>query len=156
MKDLINLGWREWVRLPQLGISHIKAKVDTGARTSALHAFALHPFMTDGVQQIRFSIHPHQRDEETVLVCTATVVDQRSVTDSGGHTEERWVISTLLEIGPHAFPIETTLTARDDMRFRMLLGRNAIRRRALVDSSRSYLVGKKPRKVEREDDSEEE
>ena len=81
MKDLINLGWREWVRLPQLGISHIKAKVDTGARTSALHAFELHPFMTDGVQQIRFSIHPHQRDEETVLVCTATVVDQRSVTD---------------------------------------------------------------------------
>ena len=155
MKDLLTFGWREWVALPELGILHIKAKVDTGARSSALHAFEVRPFVVDGIQRIEFFIHPHQRDNETVLVCTADVVDQRSVTDSGGHKEDRWVISTLLKIGPHFWPIEMTLTARDDMRFRMLLGRTAIKRRALVDSSRSYRVGKKPKKAKPDEESEE-
>jgi len=154
MSSILTLGWREWVALPDLGLAQIKAKVDTGARTSALHAFKLSPFMEDGTQRIEFHIHPHQRDLQTVLVCTANVVDQRTVTDSGGHREERWVISTMLTIGPYSWPIEVTLTGRDDMRFRMLLGRNALKQRALVDSSASYLLGKKRRKANKKSESE--
>lgn len=141
--DMLTFGWREWVGLPELGIPRIKAKVDTGARTSCLHAFNLRPFLDNSVQWIEFNLHPKQRNLETIVQCRAQVVDQRMVTDSGGHKEERWVISTPLTIGSHTWPIEMTLTGRDDMRFRMLLGRNALKRRALVDSARSYVVGKK-------------
>lgn len=140
---ILTFGWREWVTLPELGLPAIKAKVDTGARTSALHAFELRPFVENDIQRIEFSIHPLQKDEQTVAVCVADVVDKRTVTDSGGHQEERWVIQTILVIGPYSWSIEITLTARDNMKFRMLLGRNALKNRALVDSSTSYLVGKK-------------
>lgn len=143
MDEIITLGWREWVSLPDLDIAQIKAKIDTGARTSALHAFKISPFDKDGKQYVEFYLHPNQRDLDTVQVCSAPVIDQRTVTDSGGHKEERWVISTSVTLGAHTWPIEVTLTARDDMLFRMLLGRNAIKNRALVDSSRSYLIGKK-------------
>ena len=145
MSDVLTVGWREWIDLPELSIHQIKAKVDTGARTSAIHAFRLRPFEEEGTSRIEFDLHPHQRDMETVVRCVADVVDQRTVTDSGGHREDRWVIMTPLKIGPHSWPIEMTLTARDDMRFRMLLGRNALKDRALVNPSRSYLVGKKLR-----------
>lgn len=140
-KQKLTLGWREWVQLPALGLSDIKAKVDTGARTSALHAFEIRPFEEDGRERVEFSMHPNQRDMQTVVVCIADVADRRIVKDSGGHAEERWVIETPISIGGVTWPIEVTLTARDDMMFRMLLGRTAIKKRALVDPSRSYLAG---------------
>lgn len=144
--DRLVLGWREWVQVPQLGLKNVKAKVDTGARTSALHAFEVRPFVDDGRQRVEFKIHPNQHDDETVVVCVADAIDERVVRDSGGRQEHRWVIETPVNIGQHSWNIEVTLTARDEMRFRMLLGREAIRGRAVVDSSRSYLVGKRRKK----------
>ena len=143
--QILTFGWREWVRLPDIGIRQIKAKVDTGARTSALHAFELRPYREKGRYRIEFRIHPLQKDIETVATCHADILDKRIVTDSGGHKEERFVIETTLTVGNQAWPIEVTLTSRDDMLFRMLLGRTAIRNRALVDPAHSYLVGKKKR-----------
>ena len=144
--SLLTLGWREWVELPELGLPPVKAKVDTGARTSTLHAFEVRPFAGNGIDRVEFKMHPRQRDVETVVVCTADIVDERLVRDSGGHQERRWVIETPLRIGDHVWPIEITLTSRDDMLFRMLLGRAAIKGRAIVNPARSYLVGKRPRK----------
>jgi hypothetical protein len=142
-EPLITLGWREWVGLPGLGISQIKAKVDTGARTSTLHAFEIEEIGGQGVQRVRFKIHPIQRNNDTVVECVADVIDQRVVSDSGGHREKRWVIRTDMVIGPYTWPAEMTLTGRDDMLFRMLLGRTAMKFKARVDPSRSYLVGRK-------------
>ena len=142
---MLTFGWREWVSLPELGLTRIKAKVDTGARTSALHAFEVTAFEEHGRPRVRFSMHPNQRDEETVIECVADVIDERVVRDSGGHRQQRYVIETPVRVGPHTWPVEMTLTSRDDMLFRMLLGRTALRGRATVDPSRSYLVGKKKR-----------
>ncbi len=138
-----SIGWREWVSLPQLGISKIKAKVDTGARTSALHAFSLQPYQEGNQNKIRFDIHPVQNDMSVVTTCTADVIDKRWVTDSGGHKEERYVICTPITLGEETWDIEITLTERDTMLFRMLLGRSAIRKRYKVDPARSFTKTKK-------------
>lgn len=141
-KKLKSIGWREWVALPELGIDKIKAKVDTGARTSALHAFALEPFDENGKKRIRFEIHPMQHDTELTITCIADVVDYRQVTDSGGHSEMRYVICTPVFLGEKSWPIEITLTERDTMLFRMLLGRNAIKKRYMVNPARSFITTK--------------
>lgn len=133
------IGWREWVALPLLGIDKIKAKVDTGARTSALHAFKLNPFEEDGQLKISFYIHPLQHNNQEVVHCVANVVDKRLVTDSGGHEEERFVITTPITIAGITWPIEITLTERENMLFRMLLGRTTIRKRFLVNPARSFV-----------------
>ncbi len=141
-KELVVVGWREWVSLPDLGIAKIKVKIDTGARTSALHAFAITPFKQDKHHYIRFKIHPLQRSGE-VVECVAKVEDIRWVTDSGGHRERRYVIITRLDLGEISFPIEITLTNRDTMNFRMLLGRTAMKNRFMVNPAASFILLKK-------------
>ncbi len=143
-KKIALLGWREWVSLPALGVSHIKAKVDTGARTSALHAFATETYYENGVNMVRFKLHPWQKRTDIEQSCVAEVIDERVVSDSGGHRERRLVIATEVCLDNHCWPIEMTLTNRDNMQFRMLLGRTAIHGRYAVDAAASYLVGRKP------------
>jgi hypothetical protein len=137
------LGWREWIGLPDLDIRRIKAKVDTGARTSALHAFWLEPFEREEKAWVRFAVHPVQGDNEQVIHCEAPVLDRRMVRDSGGHEELRYVIETTVALGDREIATEFTLTDRDTMKFRVLLGRLALRGQYLVDPGRSYLCGKR-------------
>lgn len=135
------IGWREWLALPDFGIAAVKAKVDTGARSSALHAHGLSFEMRDGEEMALFEIHPVQRKPAPSFCVEAVVVDRRRVTSSGGQQEIRPVIIAQVELMDRKWPIELTLTRRDAMGFRMLLGRQAVRRRFVVDPGRSYLGG---------------
>ncbi|MCI0401633.1 MAG: RimK/LysX family protein [Gammaproteobacteria bacterium] len=141
------IGWREWVALPELGIRRIKAKVDTGARTSALHAFYLQRFTRDRRELVKFGVHPFQNRSDREIECVAEVLDEREVTDSGGHPEKRLVIKTPINIGMQQWSVELTLTDRDTMQFRMLLGRTAMDGRFIVDPSQSFLMGRPYRAV---------
>jgi hypothetical protein len=136
------LGWREWVTLPELGVPRLKCKVDTGARTSSLHAFYLEDFEENGRRRVRFGLHPVQGSNDEVIDCIADVIDEREVCDSGGHREMRLVIVTPITIGPWTWPVELTLTNRDTMLFRMLLGRSAINGRFLVNPHSSFQANK--------------
>ena len=133
------IGWREWVHLPQLLPDPIKAKIDTGARTSALHAYRIHEFSEHGVRHVEFVLHPQQQRRRPERICRAEVLDQRVITSSNGQRERRYVIATTLYLGNMHWPIELTLTNRDTMSYRMLLGREALRRRCLIDPGRSFL-----------------
>lgn len=136
------IGWREWVALPELGISKVKAKIDTGARSSSLHAFDLHTFEKDGQSFVRFKVHPLQRSTKETIEVEAPVLEFRKVRSSSGHARSRPVIVTNVEVLGQSWPIELTLANRDEMGFRMLLGREAVRGRTLVDSQTSYYGGK--------------
>jgi len=135
---LAELGWREYVDLPDLEIVGVKAKIDTGAKTSCIHAFSVETFEKNNEVWVRFGVHPYQGDKVTEVWCESLVVDYREVTDSGGHMEMRYVIASKLVIGQHEFEAELTLTNRDNMRFRMLLGRRAMKGRFTVNPGASY------------------
>jgi hypothetical protein len=139
------VGWREWVALPEFGIDRIKAKIDTGASTSAIHAVHIHRFVEDGKERVRFEVHPLQRRTDVTVICVADVRDERIVTSSSGHREKRLVVRTRLAIAGRSWPIDLTLTNRDSMGFRMLLGRAAMNGRLLVDPGGSYLASGKTR-----------
>ena len=140
------VGWREWISIPGLHVSRIKAKLDTGARTSSLHAFDLETLEIKGKQWVKFKVHPYQRNDKIIRRCLAPIFDYRWVKSSSGHREKRFVILTELHIFDDHWPIELTLTNRDEMGFRMLLGRTAMHKHLIVDSSRSYCNGKLLRK----------
>jgi hypothetical protein len=146
-RHLTIIGWREWLALPDLNIQAVKAKIDTGARTSALHTFGLEPFESGGILKVKFGVHPLQRRKDIEIQCVADVVDRRRVTSSDGQSEKRYVIRTAVALGKSSWPIELTLTNRKSMRFRMLLGRAAISEHLLVDPARSYLTGRRLSKV---------
>ena len=141
--DLLKVGWREWVSLPGICLPAIKAKVDTGAKTSALHTFSLETFRQDGIEMVRFKLHPLQRRSDLFIACEAPLKDERIVSDSGGHRELRPVIESDIVVAGQRWNIEITLSNRENMLFRMLLGRTAMHDRIAVYPSESYLTGKK-------------
>jgi hypothetical protein len=133
------IGWREWVQLPDLGVFEIKAKVDTGAATSSLHAFRLERFEKEGLSFVRFEIHPRQRSRRPSIECEAPIVRETAVRNPGGRTELRPVIASTLVIAGQPVEALINLTGRDEMGYRMLLGRRTLRNRFVVDPGKSYL-----------------
>lgn len=140
-KPHLIVGWREWLTLPELGIDSIKAKVDTGARTSTLHAFDIKIIRRGEQRWVKFKVHPWQRDTQREIEARALLIERRIVRSSSGQEEQRPVVRTMVEVMGHSWPIELTLTRRDVMGFRMLLGREAVRGYALVDPGGSFLTG---------------
>ncbi len=141
------IGWREWLSIPDLNIPHIKAKVDTGARTSCLHTAGLEIYTGDsGEERVRFQVHPDQNSVARVIDCDWPVATHKSVRDSGGHEEIRPFINIPVTLGEHTWKIQFSLTNRDNMKFRMLLGRRAMENRFLVDPIGSYLSSTPPQK----------
>ncbi len=137
----LTVGWREWLTLPDLSIPAIKVKIDTGARTSALHTYFVEEYVENGTPMVRFGIHPIQKREDVEIICNTKIYERREVTDSGGHVEERIVIKTPVKIAEQQWDIEITLTNRESMYFRMLLGRTAMKGKMVVDPEKSFLVG---------------
>jgi hypothetical protein len=144
MAECVNLGWREWLGLPVLGIPSIKAKLDTGARTTALHVESLETFEVDGQLHVRFAVRTRRRGGR-IVDCSALVSDRRPVTDSGGHRDERWFIRTDILLAGHCFSAEMNLTDRRAMLFPLLLGRSALEGRFRVDPALSYSCPRPPR-----------
>lgn len=132
------VGWQEWVALPDLGLPALKAKIDTGAKTSALHTYSIEPFDDHGRPKVRFTVHPSPMESDLEVVATADVLDRREVISSNGVRELRYVIRTRLVIGERQWPIEVSLTNREHMTYRMLIGRQAIRSDMLVDCAASF------------------
>ena len=142
------IGWREWLSIPELGIPRIKAKVDTGARTSCLHTCGLEIYNDSrGEERVRFTVHPLQRKPDYSVDCDCQLLNQRQVKDSGGHEEVRPFIRVPVKLGDITWEVEFSLTNRDNMKFRMLLGRTAMNGRFLVNPDLSYQLGKPQRRV---------
>ncbi len=141
LQNKVILGSEEWCSFPELGIPTIKARVDSGAKTSAMHAINIAPFIKNDANWVKFDINPIQNNIKTIIHCEAPLVDKRIVKSSSGYREHRYVIQTHLKIGDAKWPIEMTLTNRDSMGFRMLLGREAMSGRVLVDPEEKYLLG---------------
>lgn len=141
-KEKIRIGWKEWCALPELNIKEIKAKIDTGAATSALHAIILSISEYQGEQFIRFRVFPHQSDRYASKICKARLIAQRNVMSSNGLKEHRYVITTKLTVGKLSFDTQITLSDRSPLRFRMLLGRLALRKHFLIDPGKSHLQGR--------------
>tara|TARA_R110002051_G_scaffold246021_1_gene305645 strand:- start:22969 stop:23457 length:489 start_codon:yes stop_codon:yes gene_type:complete len=143
-------GWREWVALPEIGVSWIKAKLDTGAHSSALHASDIEEFVgEDGADWVRFLVQPWQKSEADAVPVELPIHDRRSVRSSSGHSESRLVVNINVDLCGRTVMAETTLTNRDEMGFRMLVGREALRQGFLVDSNASFLGGRAPRAIRR-------
>ncbi|GAA3947573.1 ATP-dependent zinc protease [Microbacterium soli] len=142
-------GWREWVSLPDLGVDWIKAKIDTGARTSSLHAFDVTEFTRDGEEWVRFAVHPWQETRADAVAHECPVHDRRAVRSSSGHAEHRIVVVLRMRLVGHDVQGEVTLTNRDEMGFRMLIGRQVLRRGFVVDPAKSFLGGRAPRETRR-------
>ena len=142
-------GWREWVGLPDVDVPWIKAKLDTGARTSALHAFDLEELDREGERWVRYSVHPWQRSDDDAVVAESRVLDRRAIRSSSGHVDERYVVTMDLTLAGRTVTAEVSLSSRDEMGFRMLVGREALRQGFLVDASRSYVGGRPRRAVRR-------
>ncbi|MFD2229453.1 ATP-dependent zinc protease [Alkalimarinus sediminis] len=140
--DQIILGWREWVEFPELEIDNLIAKVDSGAKTSALHAYHVEPFNKGDTPWVRFKLHPIQDNNEVSITLEAKLSDRRHVSDSGGHKELRYVIEAVMNIGGHERRGEITLTDRDSMKYRMLIGRNILKQGFLVNAKQSFACGK--------------
>lgn len=136
------VGWREWVGLPELGAPRIKAKIDTGAKTSAIHAFRVQVVKRGGVEYAEFYLHPNQQRKKPEIFCSAPVIDRRSIKSSSGQVEKRLIIRTRLSIGGREFPIDLSLANRDSMGFRLLLGRDVLRKKFLINPGASFLLGK--------------
>ncbi|MFT4259728.1 ATP-dependent zinc protease [Microbacterium sp.] len=143
------IGWREWVSLPDLGVDWLKAKIDTGARTSSLHAFDIHEFDRDGETWVRFRVKPWQESQEDAVEVECPVHDRRSVRSSSGHAQQRYVVELLIRLYDREVLAEVTLSNRDEMGFRMLIGREALRQGYVVDPARSFVGGKAPREARR-------
>ena len=146
MRQLPAIGWREWLALPRLGLDRLKAKIDTGARSSSLHVDALEEFELDGTRWLRFSVLTGRR-RSTAVQCAAPALDLREVTDSGGHVTRRWFIRTTIRLAGVEWESEINLTNRGNMLFPMLLGRTALRSRFQVDPQLSYACGRLRRRV---------
>lgn len=141
-KDKLIIGWNEWCKMPTLGLYAIKAKIDTGARTSALHAFDIKKYMRSGKAFVSFNVHPLQKNSNLTVHCRAPIVDEREIMSSNGHKELRYVIETMLHIGDMSWQIEMTLSNRDPLRYRMLLGRNALAGNVIIEPSLKLIQGK--------------
>jgi len=142
-------GWREWVGIPAAGIPWIKAKLDTGARSSSVHAYDVEVVGEGDDERVRFRIRPWQESEDDAVVVERPVHDRRLVRSSSGHAEERIVVILEIALMGRIVPAEVTLSNRDAMGFRMLIGREALRRGFVVDSARSFLGGRAPKEVRR-------
>lgn len=137
----VEIGWREWVAFPDLGVERINAKIDTGAKSSAIHAFRISEITIDGEEFVDFYLHPRRRRKNPEIFCRAPLVDKRMIRSSNGQQEERYVIETRLRMGERTWKIDLTLTNRDAMGFRLLIGRDALRKKFMIDPGASYLLG---------------